>query len=240
MSNQEVEKNKSAQKANLHAGHRERMLNKFLEKGIDVFDDHEVLEFLLFYGIHVKNTNEIAHELINAFGSLDKVFDAPTYKLQEVDGIGKRNAALIKLIPAIQSRVLAAKNDNIKIVKSAESAFELVLPRFLNLKVEKLVLLCLDNAYRVLCIQDISVGTATSVNSGVDRILEYALSYKSTFVIICHNHPCGTSMASHEDILLTGQLNAMLLRVNIHLFDHIVVANGGYCSLKECGMLGLK
>ena len=61
----------------LHKNHRQRLKKRFLEKGIESFDDHNVLELLLFYAIPRKDTNEIGHRLINHFGSISAVFDAP-------------------------------------------------------------------------------------------------------------------------------------------------------------------
>ena len=62
---------------NVHEGHRARVRKKFLLNGLDGFEPHEALEFLLFYCVHMKNTSELAHRLLNAFGSLSAVFDAP-------------------------------------------------------------------------------------------------------------------------------------------------------------------
>lgn len=59
-----------------HDGHRQRMKNAFAEHGLESFDDVHALEFLLFYVRARCNTNEIAHELLDRFGSLDAVFEA--------------------------------------------------------------------------------------------------------------------------------------------------------------------
>ena len=61
----------------MHSNHRKRMKSKFMKDGIDIFEDHEVLEFLLYWAIPRKDTNTIAHSLIDKFGSISSVFDAP-------------------------------------------------------------------------------------------------------------------------------------------------------------------
>ena len=58
----------------IHDGHRERLRKKFKEGNIE---DHELLELLLFFSIPRVNTNEIAHRLIEKFGSVNGVFDYP-------------------------------------------------------------------------------------------------------------------------------------------------------------------
>ena len=72
----------------VHNGHRQRMRKRFLDHGIDNFDDHNVLEMLLFYSNARSDTNPLAHELIDHFGSLSAVFDAPMEELMAVKGVG--------------------------------------------------------------------------------------------------------------------------------------------------------
>ncbi|KNZ41722.1 hypothetical protein [Acetobacterium bakii] len=55
---------------NPHKGHGQRVKNRVIKEGIDSFEDHQILELLLFYCIPMKDTNELAHALIQAFGSL--------------------------------------------------------------------------------------------------------------------------------------------------------------------------
>ena len=73
----------------LHDGHRDRLRKKFVLGGIDGWPHHEVLELLLFYAIARRNTNDIAHRLIEKFGSFNGVFEAPLAVLKDVDGIGE-------------------------------------------------------------------------------------------------------------------------------------------------------
>ena len=64
-------------KDNPHKGHRERKRQQFLRYGADPFSDHELLEVLLFYAYGQRDTNPIAHALIDRFGSLAAVLSAP-------------------------------------------------------------------------------------------------------------------------------------------------------------------
>ena len=60
----------------IHTGHRQRMKERFLSEGLDHFTDIQVLELILFYCIPQKDTNPIAHALLNHFGSLSQVLEA--------------------------------------------------------------------------------------------------------------------------------------------------------------------
>ena len=83
----------------IHDGHRERMKKRFLEHGLDNFDDVNALELLLFYALPRKDTNALAHALLDRFGSLAGVLDASAADLLSVDGVGESIAGLLRLIP---------------------------------------------------------------------------------------------------------------------------------------------
>ena len=77
----------------IHDGHRQRLKDRFCKEGLDNFDEHQVLELLLFYCIPRMDTNPIAHALLQRFGSLSQVLEAPVEELEKVPGIG-HNAAV--------------------------------------------------------------------------------------------------------------------------------------------------
>ncbi len=85
----------------LHAGHRSRMRRRFLTNGLDGFSDHEVLELLLFYAVPRQDVNPMAHALLNRFGSLPEVLNAPAEELCTIYGVGPKIARFLKLIPAV-------------------------------------------------------------------------------------------------------------------------------------------
>ena len=83
----------------IHAGHRAKMRNRFIsEKGFEHFEDHQILELLLFYANARSDTNPLAHELLDAFGSLKGVLEARPEQLMQVKGIGEQQATLISMV----------------------------------------------------------------------------------------------------------------------------------------------
>ena len=80
----------------VHDGHRERLKEQFSEHGLGAMPDHNVLELLLFYAIPRGDVNPLAHDLVDRFGSLAAVFDAPVEELLSVPGVGENTARLIK------------------------------------------------------------------------------------------------------------------------------------------------
>ena len=94
---------------NPHKDHRSRLRCRFLSEGLSSIPDHNILELLLFFAIPRKDTNEIAHSLIDKFGSLSGVFDADYNLLINTEGIGENAATLIKLIPSLARAYLMDK-----------------------------------------------------------------------------------------------------------------------------------
>ena len=84
----------------LHENHRARMQERVARDGLESLAEHEALEYLLFLAIPRKDTNELAHRLIQHFGDFCKVMEAEPEELQRVEGIGPRSANLIHTVMA--------------------------------------------------------------------------------------------------------------------------------------------
>lgn len=95
----------------MHEDHRKRVKERFLKDGIENMPDHEVLELLLFFSIPRKDTNALAHELIEHFGSLNCVLEASADDLMQVNGIGETSAALITLAFQLTKKYLKNASD---------------------------------------------------------------------------------------------------------------------------------
>lgn len=95
---------------NLHENHRKRLKERFLEEGLENFQNHNILELLLFYSVPRRDTNALAHELIDKFGSLSAVFDADYDSLLDCKGVSENTAVLLKLIPKLARAYLMDKD----------------------------------------------------------------------------------------------------------------------------------
>ena len=223
----------------IHDGHRERLRTNFLENSLDGFNEVNSLELLLFYAVPRRDTNELAHRLLDRFGSLYRVFDASYHELMEVEGVGENTAALIKLIPEILRKSRISETADMKVITSASSAGKYLVPRFLYQEIEILLLLCLDSQSRVIACAEISRGVVNSVDANVRRIVETALRYRACSVILAHNHPDGVALPSIEDDGMTSLIGKALDSVGVKLADHIIVAGEDYASYAGSGLLSL-
>lgn len=220
----------------VHDGHRERVKKKFLENGLDSFHEHEVLELLLFFALPRGDTNPIAHRLINTFGSLSAVLDAPYEELLKVSGVGQNAAAMICMMPQLCRRYRCDLEKEPRI-NSTEKAGRFLVPQFIGRRNETVIMVCVDNQCRVLSCQVLFEGSVNSTHVHVRKIIEAALKYNACGVVIAHNHPGGIPLPSREDILTTGKIRSALEAVDIELIDHIIVAGEDFTSLSDSKMI---
>jgi DNA repair protein RadC len=223
----------------VHDGHRERLRKTYLEHGLMSMNDINALELLLFYAVPRRDTNELAHLLLQHFGSLDGVFSASDEELCEVEGIGAYAASLLTLVPEIMKKSRLSKSREIRQIRSSDDAGEYLLPYFMNERDEVVYLLCLDSKRAVICCAEMGRGVVNAVDASVRRIVEKALKVKACSVIIAHNHPDGLALPSREDDLFTKCLYNALETVGIRLEDHIIVADEDYISIADTGMMAL-
>ena len=219
----------------IHDGHRERMKKRFLEEGLDSFTQIQALELLLFYCIPQKDTNPLAHALLDRFGSLSQVLEAPVEELRKVPGVGDHTATFLHLITEAGRFYLVNRSSQEKILPTLESCAEFMLPFFFGRKVETVFLLCLDAKCKVLCCREIGEGSINAAGISVRRVVETALNAGATTVVLAHNHPSGLALPSTEDIQTTRRVAMALSAVEIQLADHIVVADGDYVSMVQSG-----
>ena len=221
----------------LHANHRERMRRRFMEHGLDSFDDHSVLELLLFYAQPRKDMNVVAHRLMNAFGSLEGVFDAAPEALKTVEDVGDSAAVLIHLVPEVARRYLMSKADPGCILTDSTAAGRYLLPRFLTCKEERMMLVCMDAKLKVLDCREIGRGSTVSVSVNIRSIVQRALGQNATYALLAHNHTSGIALPSNEDVAVTLRVRQILAEVGVTLTDHIVVAGDDFVSMADSGYL---
>lgn len=220
-----------------HEGHRARMKSRFLRCGLDNFDDHNVLELLLFYAQPRQDTNETAHRLIDTFGSLSAVFAATPEELMTVRGVKENAATLIRLVAEAGRRCMLAEKREGVTLDSVRSIGEYLLPWFMHCRVETVYLVCMDSMRRVTDCCRLGEGGLSSVRVDMRKVIQTVLMKDASYVVLSHNHTNGIALPSKEDIDTTRQLKKALELVGVRLIDHIVVGGGDYVSLAQSGMM---
>ena len=222
---------------NPHKGHRQRVKNRVLREGVDSFEDHQILELLLFYCIPMKDTNELAHQLIDRFGSLAGVLDARPEDLCAVSGITENSGILLNLIPSLARRYHQEKLKEKTILDSTTKAGEYARALFTGRLYEVFYVICMDSQNRVNHTALLHEGTINEAPVYPRLIVETALRHQATSIILAHNHPGGSHQPSQADVEVTRKIRTATEAIAITVADHIIVAGDGYFSFAENRLL---
>ena len=223
-----------------HNGHRDRMRKRFLKNGLQDFDEHEVLELLLFYCIPRKNTNEVAHRLCSQFGSFSKVLEASVHELKKVEGIGENAATFLAMIREVNRYYQINRYSLSEPLNTIEACGSYLREFFSIERNESVYLLCLDAKCMAISCDKVVEGSVNAAIIPTRRIVQMALERNATSVVIAHNHPSGIAVPSDEDKLATMKLAKTLFSVGISLVDHIVVADDEFVSLAQSQFYSLE
>ena len=222
---------------NLHTGHMERLRELYLKEGIDRFEIHQALELLLFYGVPRRDTNPLAHKLLDEFGSISAIFDAPIPQLKRV-GLTDNTIALIKLIPDFARLYHNDRTDYNKKHIEVSKLCDYFRPKFIGRTNEVMYLLLMDKKQKELFCGIISKGSSNTTDVPITRILELAVMYNADYVAIAHNHPSGLALPSGPDIETTKMVYDALRLMNKRLVDHVIVCEDDEVSMAQSTIYG--
>ena len=221
----------------VHDGHRDRMRKRFFENDLEGFASHEALELLLYSAIPRGDVSPLAHALMDRFGSLSGVFSAPAELLAQVDGVGERTAMLLRLVPQIAQKARLGDLERELALNTRERVGDYLLELFSRERNEAVYQICLDGKGKFLACRRLGEGSASAVNLDVRKIVQNAILYCASSVILAHNHPSGVALPSQEDHAATLRVKAALESVDVRLEDHIVVADHDFISFSQSGFL---
>ncbi|MDD2234762.1 MAG: DNA repair protein RadC [Desulfitobacteriaceae bacterium] len=221
----------------MHEGHRSRLKNRFLEEGLDGFEDHQTLELLLFYAIPRKDLNELAHSLINKYGSLAGVLEADPKDLAKTPGLGLNSAILLALIPSLTRIYLKDRWGTRPTLDGTIKAGKYILTLFAGRTYEVFYVICLDAQHQVIYPALVHEGTIDQAPVYPRLIVETALRHKAHSVILAHNHPGGNPTPSPQDIDVTKRIQSALEQISVTVLDHIIAIGEKYVSCAERGLL---
>ncbi|MBR2019472.1 MAG: DNA repair protein RadC [Clostridia bacterium] len=222
---------------NTHKGHRERMLERIEKHGWESLSEHEILEVALFFSIPRINTNEIAHALIEKFGSLKGVLDADEKALMAVRGIGPKTAFMLKMFPEILRRYLTDESDKVYRYDTIGKIGEYLYRKFVGVDREQLYMMMFNNRLNLLDCVQISEGVINCSEVMMRKISEQIIHRNASLILLAHNHPNGMAIPSQSDRENTEMLRTQVENMGVQLLDHLVFADQKYVSIlrKEYG-----
>lgn len=222
-----------AEDSKIHTGHRRRMRSRVAENGFSSLEPHEALECLLYITNARKNTNRMAHELIDRFGDFAGVLDASEEDLMTVEGVGPATAQMLHLMPDVCRYYTQCRTGRNGCLKTTEQLAEHLMGLFAGAAQERALLLALDSRSRVRATLWLKDGTSDRVSLAIKDVVAAALKGGTDRVVLCHNHPNGVALPSREDIQATENIVRALGLVHVLLRDHIILTETEYFSMRE-------
>lgn len=219
-------------------GHRQRLREKFLDRGLESLTDEEVLELLLTLGTPRRDCKPMARAALRKFGSLRAVLEAPSQQLQQIQGIGPKNTLAIRLIHGVARRFLEDRLEGMPYrFGSSREVFDYLYHSMRDLKREVFKVLFLDAHNRIICLEDLFQGTLTASTVYPREVIRRALEVHAAGLVFAHNHPSGDPEPSHDDIRITRDLFLAGRIMGIRVLDHLIIGEGCYTSLADMGYM---
>jgi len=220
-----------------HAGHRQRLRERFVRsKGQDLAD-YELIELLLFAAMPRRDVKSVAKALIKRFGSFAGVLGADYAELQKIDGIGE--AAAVSLLAVRQAAVRLLQTDimNQPVLNNWQSLMDYCRVSMGSSKTEQVRVLYLNRKNVLIADELQQEGTVDHTPVYPREVIKRALDLSASALILVHNHPSGDSTPSQADIEMTRELQGAGEKLGIALHDHVVVSKNGNTSFKTLGLL---
>ena len=212
----------------IHCKHRQRMKEKLLADG--EFASHELLELLLSFAIPRKNTNEIAHRLIDRFGSLESVFNAPCEEVAAVRGMGLHSALMLRTVAATWRRV-REENDSKKTFDTMDKLTEYGTALFEGMTCESVYVLLLDSQLRMVDTVCLADGSGSDAEVRLGGIAACPVSERCVAAVVYHNHPDGNPNVSEADRDFAARTAELFAMQGIEVIEHIVVTGKKFLML---------
>lgn len=218
----------------VNEGHRKRLDKKVNEYGLEMLEEHEQLEHILFMVIPRGNTNQIAHRLIDRYGSIGAVLNADPEELIKIEGVGYRTAQFLAALPSLLGIVeRSLKKGKAPKMESLDEIVAFARTYFYGQLTESAYIFCLNPARRLKAVSKISyIGSDGEAFMFPPKlVIKRAICDKASSVVVVHNHPCGIPKPSQSDIKMSHELKKAFDATEIKFIDSVILTDEGYFSL---------
>ncbi len=217
-----------------HDGHRSRIIQK-LDSGVLL--EHEQLEVLLFNALPRRNTNDLAHRLLSAFGTIENIFSASVEQLQKVDGIGASVASYLFCIGKFLQLYRDVDKCNYPPKFTTQSFIPFVKREYSGIHHEVLDVYFLDSDSCVVFRQRFRGNSAVHMTIDIEELSKEIIEQQAAGIVMVHNHPFGKATPSGADDTSTRKAQLICNFHNVLLCDHIIFAPEGVFSYYMSGRL---
>jgi len=218
-------------------GHRQRLRRRFLDVGEQHMEDYEFLELLLFRSQPRKDTKPLAKALLAHFGSLAEVLSVDIRRLREVKGCGESIAVDLKIIGAATARRLRSELKERNVLASWDKVIAYCRAVMAHEEREQFRVLFLDKKNGLIIDKIMQTGTVDHTPVYPRDVVQSALDFGASSIVLVHNHPSGDPTPSRQDVAMTTSLREAAASINIIIYDHLIIGRNSYTSFRELDLL---
>jgi len=218
-------------------GHRDRLRERFAEKGVEALADYELLELYLFRSIPRRDIKPLAKTLIAQFGSFAEVISAPIEQLTEVKGISEKTAIDLKVIRAAATKLGQESLMDRPVLSSWSALLDYCRSAMQFERKEQFRVLFLDKKNRLIADEILGHGTVDRAPVYPREVMKRALAHEATAIILAHNHPSGDPTPSQSDIDMTNQMIAAMKPLGVTIHDHLIIGRDNIASFRTLGLM---
>ena len=216
----------------------DRPTERLQRLGTDSLTDAELLAILIGSGTSQYSAVDIAKHVLGKFGgNLNTLGKARFDEFEDIEGVGTQTACKIMAAVELGRRRQTATAELRPDMSTATRIYNYMLPKMQDLNHEEFGVLLMNQNYKLLKAERISIGGITETSADIRIIMRDAVLNNATILAVCHNHPSGSISPSRQDDMLTQSIQKACQLMRIHFLDHVIVTDGAYYSYHEQGKI---
>ncbi|HXW01621.1 MAG TPA: DNA repair protein RadC [Anaerolineae bacterium] len=215
----------------------DRPREKLIIRGEKALSDAELVAIFLRTGVKGKSALDLARQLLEEFGGMKNMLQAPLLTLLGRHGIGRSKYVTLKAAVELGRRCLTHQAEHGEIFNSSAKTRSFIAGHLSHHSAEVFAGIFMDIKYRLLAFDELFHGTIHEAAVYPREVVRRGLIYNAARIILAHNHPSGVASPSDADITVTRHIRDALALVDIKLVDHIIVGHRETYSFAEDGLI---
>ena len=210
----------------------EQIKKNFTGDYLFLLDNTQVLEYLLSFAVRGKDLHVIAESLMNRFGSISEVLDAPIPELMSVGKISQNAAVLLTMIPGICQRCMVDEALQKEICGKKDIA-DFAYRCYVGKTLENFLVICMNDKDKMIRYDFLMEGAVNWANVDIRKIVSIVTGTNASALIVCHNHPRGNSKPSDADLKVTKRIANAVVPLGYRFVDHMIFGVDGFFSMAD-------
>lgn len=214
--------------------------DKFLSLGPQSLSDTELLAIIIRNGTKEEDAHMLAAKILDISGEEGRILGLQNMSFDElmsIKGIGKVKAMCIGCIVELSRRMAMQQRKSVLNLNNPESVADYFMEEVRHLEYENVILLLVDTKCNLIKSEILSKGSLNSALISVRDIFVRALRARAGGILLIHNHPSGDPTPSSNDLEITARIKQAGDMLEIPLFDHIIIGDKRFVSLKQNGCI---